>query len=220
MAEKLEDLKKDLSELQALESQAARRKVKDILSLEIRKLSSEITKLQDQLNTQPAAAPVASAAHKRYQVKLSNYAWDQTTKYVKFYVTLQNVHTIPQENVVCRFTNKSLELSVTDLESKDYVFIINNLLGAINPEQSNWKVKTDMVVINAAKVKGDSWSHVTELEKKVSDSQSQKFKTDDNLDLNEGLMSIMKNMYEKGDDEMKRTIAKAWTESHMKTNPV
>lgn len=29
-------------------------------------------------------------------------------------------------------------------------------------------------------------------------------------------MNLMKKMYEEGDDEMKRTIAKAWTESREK----
>ena len=55
-------------------------------------------------------------------------------------------------------------------------------------------VFADMVVINAAKVKPDKWSHVTELEKKASDAQNAKFKADDNMDPSEGLMSIMKNM--------------------------
>jgi len=32
-------------------------------------------------------------------------------------------------------------------------------------------------------------------------------------------MELMKNMYEEGDDEMKRTIAKAWTESREKKRP-
>lgn len=121
-------------------------------------------------------------------------AWDQTSKFVKFYVTLPKVHTIPQENVVCNFTDKSLELSVKDLENKDYIFVINNLLYKINPPESNWKIKSDMVVINAAKVKSENWSHVTELEKKMSDAQNDKFKPDDNMDPSEGLMSIMKNM--------------------------
>ncbi len=31
-----------------------------------------------------------------------------------------------------------------------------------------------------------------------------------------GLMSMMKQMYDSGDDEMKRTIAKAWHESQEK----
>ena len=35
-------------------------------------------------------------------------------------------------------------------------------------------------------------------------------------DPNAGLMDMMKQMYDDGDDEMKRTIAKAWTESREK----
>ena len=47
---------------------------------------------------------------------------------------------------------------------------------------------------------------------------SRKPKMDENADPNESLMTLMKQMYEDGDDEMKRTIAKAWTESRDK-NP-
>lgn len=81
-----------------------------------------------------------------------------------------------------------------DLENKDYVFTITNLLNNIDPEQSNWKIKSDMVIINASKVKQDHWDYVTELEKKVNDAKNAKFKPNDNMDPSEGLMSIMKNM--------------------------
>lgn len=35
-------------------------------------------------------------------------------------------------------------------------------------------------------------------------------------DPNASIMNIMRQMYEDGDDDMKRTIAKAWTESQDK----
>lgn len=41
-------------------------------------------------------------------------------------------------------------------------------------------------------------------------------KVDDNADPNDSLMTMMKQMYDDGDDEMKRTIAKAWSESRNK----
>lgn len=41
---------------------------------------------------------------------------------------------------------------------------------------------------------------------------------DEGKDPGDSLMQMMKNMYETGDDEMKRTIAKAWTESREKAN--
>ncbi|KYB24995.1 hypothetical protein TcasGA2_TC034904, partial [Tribolium castaneum] len=72
MSGKIDELKKDLAELQALEAQATRHKVKDFLSLEVRKISTEITKLQEQLNTTTVPTPVTST-NKRYRVKLNNY---------------------------------------------------------------------------------------------------------------------------------------------------
>ena len=39
---------------------------------------------------------------------------------------------------------------------------------------------------------------------------------DESKNPSDSLMEMMKNMYETGDDEMKRTIAKAWTESREK----
>lgn len=69
-------------------------------------------------------------------------AWDQTSKFVKFYVTLAKVHTLPTENVHCSFTHRSLELNVINLDNKDYVFTINNLLQPIDIEKSSWKIKT------------------------------------------------------------------------------
>lgn len=38
-------------------------------------------------------------------------------------------------------------------------------------------------------------------------------KYDPDKDPNEGIMDLMRKMYNEGDDDMKRTIAKAWTES-------
>ena len=42
----------------------------------------------------------------------------------------------------------------------------------------------------------------------------------DESDPQAGLMNMMKKMYDDGDDDMKRTIAKAWTESQDKKTKV
>lgn len=39
---------------------------------------------------------------------------------------------------------------------------------------------------------------------------------EENADPSDGLMSMLKKMYSDGDDEMKRTINKAWSESQDK----
>lgn len=38
----------------------------------------------------------------------------------------------------------------------------------------------------------------------------------ENADPSDGLMSMLKKIYDEGDDEMKRTINKAWSESQEK----
>nr|CAI5822089.1 unnamed protein product [Callosobruchus analis] len=77
-----------------------------------------------------------------------------------------------------------------------------------------------MVIITLAKLSPGKWSYVTEFEKKSSELRKPKLDTDDSLDPGAGLMSLMKNMYDSGDDEMKRTIAKAWHESQTKQGPI
>lgn len=72
-------------------------------------------------------------------------AWDQSDKYVKFYVTLKNVQKLPPENIKCVFTTKSLELTVSNLDNKDYILKIKNLLNSIKPEESSWKSKTGIL---------------------------------------------------------------------------
>lgn len=59
---------------------------------------------------------------------------------------------------------------------------------------------------------GVTWPYVTAKEEKIKSSP----KMDENQDPGESMISMLKNMYDSGDDEMKRTIAKAWTESRDK----
>ncbi|XP_018323779.1 calcyclin-binding protein [Agrilus planipennis] len=219
MESKIQELKKDIAELEILYNQAQRRKVKDILTLEIRKLSDELSKIENEIRTSlKQSTPICTS--RCYEVKITNYAWDQSDKFVKFYVTLPKVHTIPQENIYCNFNTKSLELHVMNLDNKNYLLAINNLLKPVVPESSNWKVKTDMVIVNVAKSDSSKWDFVTEMEQRSHESRKlPNLDTDENKDPSEMLMNLMKNTYEQGDDEMKRTIAKAWYESQKKGTP-
>lgn len=83
-------------------------------------------------------------------------------------------------------------------------------------------MSTDLVVIFLAKaVPGKKWGFVTAAEKAAHDKKNAPPKFDDggddDKDPTKGIMSMMKKMYDEGDDDMKRTIAKAWTESQNKS---
>ncbi|KAL0109312.1 hypothetical protein PUN28_014416 [Cardiocondyla obscurior] len=216
MATKADEMRLDIEELNRLLEQASRQRSKDILTLEIRKLQTELAKLEEQKDT-PAKTTAATQAQKCYEVKLNNYGWNQTNTTMKIYITLNNVHQLPKESIVCNFTEKSLDLRVFGLENKIYHFPINNLCAEIDTDKSNFKVKTDMIVVSLAKKVAKDWSHVTLVEKRIKDAKSPSMpELGEDNDPGASLMNLMKKMYQDGDDEMKKTIAKAWTESQEK----
>lgn len=107
-----------------------------------------------------------------------------------------------------------MELKVVGLENKNYVLKISNLLYPITECSS--RAKKDMVVVSLKKqASGKKWSHVTETDKRAADAKAPKKRDGDGEEVKDpssGLMDMMKQMYEDGDDDMKRMIAKAWTE--------
>jgi len=136
---------------------------------------------------------------------------------VKIYITLKDVHQLSKEAIVCNFTEKSLDLRVLGLDNKNYHLPINNLCAKIDTEKSNFKVKTDMIVVSLIKKIAKDWSHITLVEKKIKESKTSSMPemSEDN-DPSASLMNLMKQMYQDGDDDMKKTIEKAWTQSHEK----
>ncbi|XP_034235203.1 calcyclin-binding protein [Thrips palmi] len=215
---KMEELRLDAEELKQLLSKATRQRVKDALSLDLRKLETEIIRIQEQISKENEESKAGSSTQtsivasgaRCYDVKITNYAWDQSEKFVKIFVTLKNIHTIPAENVTCDFKNRSMELRVNALENRNHHLPIVNLLEEINVEKSYFKVKNDNVIVYLAKSKvGESWSHLTGGEKKVTEKKPPpKYEPSD--DPSSSIMGLLKQMYDDGDDEMKRTIAKAW----------
>ncbi|XP_036729772.1 calcyclin-binding protein isoform X1 [Balaenoptera musculus] len=236
MASTVEELQKDLEEVKVLLEKATRKRVRDALTAEKSKIETEIkNKMQQKSqrkaelmeNEKPAAvvAPITTG----YTVKISNYGWDQSDKFVKIYITLTGVHQVPAENVQVHFTErlsliiwdgqvhilKSFDLLVKNLNGKSYSMIVNNLLKPISVEGSSKKIKTDTVLILCRKkAENTRWDYLTQVEKECKEKEKPSYDTE--TDPSEGLMNVLKKIYEDGDDDMKRTINKAWVESREK----
>ena len=76
-----------------------------------------------------------------------------------------------------------------------------------------------MVVIFLCKAtERQQWGHLKAVEKAAAKSKAKAPEMAANEDPQTSLMNMMKQMYEEGDDSMKRTIAKAWTESREKSD--
>jgi len=205
-------------------------KVKDLLTISLRKLETDVTNMKEQqwkesearvsengkVAAEKGESTTTNTTNKRQHKQLKDYSWDQSDKFVKVYLTnLPGLASLNKENIQLEFKEHSVFVKVEDLGGKDFSFAIKQTAHPANPALSHYKVKSDYLLIFIAKEKeGEKWSHITYAEKVAADSKSKAMepKPDASKDPSAGLMDMMKKMYEEGDDEMKRTIAKAWTE--------
>lgn len=223
--EKAQDLQGTKEELQSLLSTATRSRVKKLLQDELERVEREIIDAQKQgANGSAEVLNETEVEPKRPIVKkpqatmakITSYAWDQSAKFVKIYITLPEVETLPEENISSKFTKSSIELRVLGLKGKNHQFQMIHLLHPIIPESSSVKIKTGKVSMLLKKEREENWSCLTSTENLKATKQEPKY--DESKDPGESIMGLMRKMYDEGDDEMKRTIAKAWTESREKQN--
>ncbi|XP_076000784.1 calcyclin-binding protein [Genypterus blacodes] len=214
LTEQINQLEADLAELGSLLETAERSRVKEVLRLEQKKVEKEIAvkRKQKEQQVKREADPAASKA--TYTVKITNYAWDQSEKFVKIYLTLKDVHKIPSENVEVTFKEGSFSVLVKDLDGKNHQMTLLNLLFPIDVEESCKKIKTDMLLVMCKKQTLKKWECLTKLEKQSKEKD--KPTVDENAEPSDGLINMLKKIYSDGDDDMKRTINKVWTESQEK----
>jgi calcyclin binding protein len=176
-------------------------------------LASSKQAVNDRVPTAPPV-PVATAvvsppfASKSMKyISIDRFAFDAggyNAPFVTLYVTLTGVGTMDRSSIKCDFTSTSFDLVVHELKEKSYRLFKDNLEKNIVPEKSKIIVKADKIIIKLAKVKGeygsyDYWSELTDNKKsrKVSGAKE---------DPSASIMNLMKDMYDKGDDNMKKMI--------------
>ncbi|RUS69520.1 hypothetical protein EGW08_022720 [Elysia chlorotica] len=132
---------------------------------------------------------------------------------MKLYLTLDNLGSIGDQDVLSEFTDRSVTVKVK-FQKKISTLHIARLCEDILAKESYVKKKSDYVLVMMKKSEsGKTWPWVTEREKKTKEKDKPKV---DDSDPSAGITSLLKNMYDDGDDEMKRTISKAFYESQMK----
>lgn len=142
--------------MDAVLGQLKRQRNIDAVSLQKKRLETELSNLRAQLASEQPEKPVSvnnDTTPKRYESEITNYAWDQSDKFVKFFLSLDGVQNSPEENVVVTFTPNSVVLKATDVQNKDYKFEVKSLLRDIDVEKSYRKVKTNSIAIYAKKAK-------------------------------------------------------------------
>lgn len=126
-------------------SEASFDRTKEVLRREIIKVEAEISATKAKLaSSEPAKV-------KRVNVQLHEHAFDQSDKFVKIYIPFSG-GAIKDENVTAQFTENSFKIFI-EADDKNYEFIVNNLLKAIDVGKSYKKTKPDMVSVYMKKVK-------------------------------------------------------------------
>lgn len=217
----LQELQRDAEETKTLLAAATRKRVQDVLAIELSKIETKLKELKCSSESNKSAATPSSTnttSSRAYTIVIRNYSWDQSDKFLKLYLTLKDVQNLDKENIVCNFGTQSLSFRASELEGKNHELTIANLAYSIVPDKSYFKVKNDMVVVFAAKSKSTKWEAVTYEERRIIETKkASKPETGGNKeDPSSGLMGIMKQMYDDGDDEMKRMLNKTWYESQQK----
>lgn len=126
-------------------------RVRKELADEIATVKKEVERVKNEKAKKSDADIASGVTTKRFEFELTNYAWDQSDKFVKIFLALDGVQNAAEENVIVQFTDKSITLSVIGVENKDYKFAVNNLLHAIDVGPSYRKVKTNAIAIYAKK---------------------------------------------------------------------
>lgn len=180
-----------------------------INQLKVKKSSLEKEFERNQTLAAQAAGPnVTTGSAELGVILVNNYAWDQEQAFIKIYIEVDKNQKIEDSQLSLKFTSKT---SFTCVFGK-YRVTIGRLYKDVNTEKSTVKVtKSNRVIITLYKATPESWAS---LQVKAGNF-SNKLENDKDLatDPNAGMMKLMKTMYDEGDDEMKRTIAKSWYES-------
>lgn len=153
----------------------------------------------------PTPPPVVSKTVK--YVPIDRFAFDaggSSDRFVTLYIDLPRVGTIPRDNIQCVFTKNSFDLVVNDLQSKNYRLFKDSLEKDLDTDQCKIVVKADKILVKLAKIKNDYggfeyWTKLTDTKKKTTADTKKD-------DPQASIMGLMKQMYDEGDDSMKKMI--------------
>ena len=108
-----------------------------------------------------------------------------------------------KKNIDCEFTDNSIDLRILAFNGKNLRLKIQPLNNLIDPASSKLKVKSNSITLELRKNKTKHWDDVKEKKGLLGDSSLKKKNKDEDEDLKDpsaSLMTMMKELYETGDD--------------------
>lgn len=206
-AEALERVERSKSKPKSSEGNRGEQEVKVVEEVQ----PSEPAVAKTTLSPITASTHVSSSFLKYATIdRFSFDAGGYNSQFVTVYVPLPGVGSIAKDNIKCTFTSSSFDLVVNDLNGKSYRLFKDNLEKDIDAEKSKRVVKADKIIVKLSKVKGeygsyDFWSKLVDTKKRKTGKDGSREKDDPQ----KSIMQLMKDMYDDGDDNMRKTIGEA-----------
>jgi calcyclin binding protein len=163
-----------------------------------------------------AVTPVAAHTSSTTYIAVDRFSFDaggSSEPFVTLYVPLPGVGSISnkKEQVQCHFEKDSFDLIVHNLNEKSYRLKKDSLEHDIVAAKSKIIIKSDKIIVKLAKVKGeygsfDYWSKLTDPKRKDKNTKSSNPAA--------SITELMKDMYESGDDNMRKMIGETMLKQH------
>jgi len=209
----------DVEEIEKLIPQLKRVTAKKHIESLVKKLKKEASSLKSTESTKDVdKIATATTETKKISpsvcfISIDRFSFDaggSSDKFVTLYLPLPGVGSIENKNekIKCDFEKGSFDVTIMNFNGKNYRIKRDNLEHDIDPEKSKHIVKADKIVVKLAKIKGeygsfDFWSKLTDNKRKE--------KKKNTADPQSSIMNMMKDMYDSGDDNMRKIIGETMT---------
>ena len=205
------EIELDLKELDRLLGMSSRTYVKEVLTIHRLKLSEELSSLPD------SQVSLSMSQENLLWKPIDRFAWDQTNEDVKVYVTsLGDLKSHPKENIILEHTANSVTVSIKEFNGNNYRLKFVKLNKNIS--SARFTAKSNGFSLTLKKKEKNHWDALVPKAVLRKEEEEKEEKDDEGKDSQDGLMKMMKELYENGDDDMKRTIAESWAKSKDKEN--
>lgn len=198
------ELELDLKELTDLIKNVTRTAIRE----ELVRIQNEIlTKIAELPEEEKKEAKPRERKQESKYIPIEKYAWEQTFENLKIYVTsLEGVKNLPEDSVVLKFDEESIDVKVLDLNRKNFRLRVPKLFKPIT--RCRLTKKSNGFSLTVTKKDSMHWDQIP-----YKQPPFKKSKVEEKVDPSAGLMEMMKEMYQSGDEDLKRTIEEAWTKS-------
>ena len=199
MESRKQELEKDIQDLKKLVKTTVRPSVKEYLM-------SHCIKLEEEFKSFPVSESKESASDSQVFRNIEKFAWDDDNKEVKIYVTsLEGFKNHPSDKIIVEHSENSVSVAILDFLGNNYKLkfskLSNNISGARITKKSNG------FTLSLKKAGLSVWESV---EFKPSAVKKKEPVASNPNNPQDELVEMMKEMYQNGDDDIRRTIAQAW----------